>query len=248
MTTQRATTTSRTLSIIEHIATAENPPTQAQVGQELGLAKSTVSVLLANLRALGYVEHVDRGYRPGPRLRALSRQIAPGTSAEDELRDALRPILEKVAIGTQETVALTVEIGGTKHTAGAILVVDRIESPRQVRVASPIIGETRPMYPSAAGLVFLAFAGRSASELVPSSVLSLSSREKVEIDAELESVRSRGYAVIDNPYEGLTVVSAPTSGPGFELAAISVYGPSHRVTDPVRTIWPLLKAALEERS
>lgn len=95
--------------------------TGARLDEEHGVG------LVGQPSRLGYVELEGR-LPPGPSAACPIEAGRAGHLGQDELRDALRPLLEAVAASTEETVTLSIEIGKTRHTAGAILVVDHIES------------------------------------------------------------------------------------------------------------------------
>jgi hypothetical protein len=64
----------RALDVIEHVAACPAPPTFKQIALSLGVPKSSLSQLLSNLVARGYLEIVGGStYRLGARLADLSR-------------------------------------------------------------------------------------------------------------------------------------------------------------------------------
>jgi IclR family transcriptional regulator, KDG regulon repressor len=230
----------RTMHVLERVAAAQVPPSHTQLAEDLGIAKSTLSELLSALRRMGYVDSVERGYIPGPGLLALSYRLAPRASFDDGLRHRLRPTLEALAAMTGETVVLSVEIGGDESRAGFIFPIDHVESPSPLRFV-PIAGEPQPLYRTAAGRVFLAFSGRSASSLPAASLVKTTDKTLVDprlIDAELKRVRRQGYAVsIDETLEGLAAIAAPLlDGTERPMAAVSVFGPSQRLLHPDKAI------------
>src|SRR3954469_19673976 len=101
----------RTLRVLERLAAPGPQPTHAELASELGIAKSTLTVLLTTLQQLGYVERRERRYAPGAQLLALGQHLAPHAETQLVLRRRLRPALESVAARTGETVVLSIEIG-----------------------------------------------------------------------------------------------------------------------------------------
>jgi DNA-binding IclR family transcriptional regulator len=228
----------RTLLVLERIARSEPPPTQAELAAELGIAKSTLSLLLGALRELGLIDLVDRRYVPGPRLLALGHRLAPRARSDHELRDRLRPTLEALVAQTGETVTLAVEVGGDAQHAGVLLAIDHVEAPHPLRFV-PGIGDPLPLELTAAGRVLLAFSGRSAASLRPTARI-----DPQAFDAELALARSRGFA-INEAIAGVLTIAAPLlGGDGAPQAAISVFGPTQRLGDPEQTIWPHLRDAI----
>jgi DNA-binding IclR family transcriptional regulator len=240
----------RTLRVLERIAVSVEPPSLTELGQQLGIAKSTLSLLLSDLRGLGYVSVLQRGYIPGPRLLTLGYQLAPRAAFESKLRVRLRPLLEALVAATSETAVLSVEVGGSSERAGVVLAVDQVESPNPLRFV-PGIGQAQPMYRGAAGRVFLAFSGRSAASLPKGSLVKMTDKTLVDpaaIDAELRRVRAQGFAVqADETIEGVVTIAAPLLGPdSWPLAAVSVFGPTQRLPRPQDTVWPHLRRMMRQ--
>lgn len=234
---------SRVLSILEAVAGAEPPPTQVEVARAVGLAKSTVSDVLAALRNLGYVEVVGRQYRAGPQLIALGH----ATTKLSQLRLRLRRTLERLATESGETVLLWVETGATEDAVGELTCVDFVESKNLIRyVPQPGF---QPMYPSAAGRVLIAFTGRDASFLRPPLLAQRTPYTVVDtalIDKDLAAVRARGYAVSRNEgIEGLASIAAPVfEADGGLAGTVALCGPSERFKHPAKHLWPAMKEAL----
>jgi DNA-binding IclR family transcriptional regulator len=237
---------SRVLCILEEVAGADSPPTQVEVARAVGLAKSTVSDILAALRKLGYVELVDRRYRPGPQLVALGH----ASTKISQLRLRLRRTLEWLVAELGETVLLWVETGATDKEVGVLSCVDFVESQKAVRYV-PQPGRPQPMYPSAAGRVLIAFTGRDASFLGPHLLVKRTEHtvtDKALIDKDLIAVRARGYAVSRSEgIEGLAAIAAPVFGTdGRVLATLSVCGPTERFKSAGKRLWPKMSEALRD--
>ena len=239
----------RTLRVLERVAATDEPASHTQLANELGIAKSTLSALLRNLEELGYLDAVTNGYAPGPRLLALCHRLAPRALLDDALRHRMRPVLEALASVTDETVVLSVEVGGSETRPGVVLAIDHVESPNPLRFVPPI-GQPQPMYRTAAGRVFLAFTDRTASSLTTDAFprpAGSTLADPLVIDAELAGVRQRGFAV--NADETVTTIAAPVlDHAGHPVAAISVFGPTQRLPDATGTVWPHLRRILQENA
>jgi DNA-binding IclR family transcriptional regulator len=249
MSSEQPGTAERTVRVLERLAAPDPHPTHAELASELGIAKSTLTVLLTTLQQLGYVERHERRYRPGPQLLALGHHLAPHAETEIALRRRLRPALETVAARTGETAVLSIEIAADTERPGMVLAIDHVESGHPLRFVPATIGRPQPMYRTAAGRVFLAFSGRSATMLPPESLVPMTAKTLVDpqaIDRELQAVRERGYAVnADETYTGVVTLAAPVlDADGQPVAAISVFGPTLRHAEPEQTIWPYVREAL----
>jgi IclR family acetate operon transcriptional repressor len=226
----------RTLQVLEQLAEDE-PLTHCELAASLGIAKSTLSGLLGRLTAAGYVDVIGRRYLPGAKLLALGQRLAGRAGAWDELREQWHPALETLVRQTGETVTLAVEVGGDAQRAGVLLAIDHVETPHPLRFV-PGIGAPLPMEITAAGRVLLAFSGRTAASLRhPVQV------DRPTFDAELERVREQGFA-INEAIEGVLTIAAPVLHDDRPIAAISVFGPTQRLRDPERTIWPHVRDAV----
>lgn len=165
-----------------------------QVGaasKRLALSRSTVHRLLNTLVSHGFVVHdaAARAYLPGPVL----AEIGLVAVRSSDLRTVGQAAVSRMAARTGETAHLSVLRGG------GIVCIDSIESVQSVRTGSRL-GWTLPSHATAAGRVLLA-------ELPDSEVMAEFPAEtiartgqtppmrRVDLLAELELVRARGYAV-----------------------------------------------------
>jgi DNA-binding IclR family transcriptional regulator len=238
----------RVLRLLEGIVAAPEPLSHGELAVAAELPRSTAYNLLGDLRRLGYVDVVDRRYVAGHRLMALGYQV----TQKSHLRQRLRPVLEWLAAETGESVVLTVETGRTPDLAGNLLLVDQVESTNPLRFVARFPGEP-PIYPSPNGKVLLAFSGRTAAALPDDVLVRWTPKTVVDraaIDAELERVRERGYAVAaDERIPGMTAIAGPVlfDAHGSAVASVSIVGPSERMRS-TRRFSPLLREALARAS
>jgi DNA-binding IclR family transcriptional regulator len=232
----RETRTERALLLLEYLASSNTPPTHAEIGRALGIHRSTLSDLLADLRALGYVDFVDRRYVLGPRMLSLVyRATRQGRTAW------IRPTLEELAAATGETAVYSVEIGSAGATCGYFGTIDMVESPNAIRY-TPHLGAPYPLPSGAAGLVILAFSDRTAADALAGT--DATADDVAALDAELARIRERGYA-LSLPQSPGRAISAPvTDSQGAVVGALSAIGPRGRFDDPER-VWPVLRDAVE---
>jgi DNA-binding IclR family transcriptional regulator len=215
----------RALAVLEHLAGSSQPVANQELAQALGIPRSTLSDLMAELRSLGYAQLVGGRYVSGPALLSLGYRATQrlGTLG------GIAPTLERLAATTGETALYAVEVGGEANGEGQVLIVDQVVSPNPIRYVAPL-GEPRPLEQTAAGRTLLAFSGRGVDG---------------ELAAELERVRAQGYAV-NAASSGATSIAAPVFDRTDTLVgAISVSGPSDRMGDAATRIWPVLRDAVE---
>jgi DNA-binding IclR family transcriptional regulator len=199
----------------------------SELARRTGLHKSTVSRLLATLASEALVEREPGSdkYRLGLELARLAGQVA----RFGDLKVAAHPALLALGAEARETVHLAVRDGDE------VVNVEEFAGPHLVRQAS-WLGRRTPLHCVANGKALLAFAPRTVIERVLDSPLSAitprTTTDPRELRAELQRVRERGYAVaLGEVEEGLHAVAAPVLGAdGFAIAAVSVSGPSYRVT------------------
>jgi DNA-binding IclR family transcriptional regulator len=174
---------------------------------------------------------------------ALGYRIIPRLGVPVQAPSAVHNVLEQLVRDTGETAIFAVEIGATAAQAGAVLALDHVESPHQMRYV-PGIGDLQPIGITAAGYVMLAFTDRDARAIPAGSPRTLDDAEAV--DAELRRTRSRGYAVNDRALDGVMSIAAPwTDSTGHLLGAISIVGPTPRLRGSETAIAQAVQAALD---
>lgn len=201
----------------------------AEVADELGIARSSGHRMLTTLQGQGLLRQdpASRGYTAGPQLIQLGAAVIGAT----DLKAEVRPTIERLCQETGETVHLIVLDGAD------IVFVDGVEGRYAIRAAVRT-GDRAPAHASGAGKVLLAQLSPEqvreryvASRLTGGTDRAVGSRRKLE--AELQSVRDRGYALnLGESEPGLHAIAAPILDVGGGArAAISISGPSDRLTE-----------------
>jgi DNA-binding IclR family transcriptional regulator len=147
--------------------------------------------------------------------------------AEAGLTEVAQAYLDRLGRATGETVNLGV---GRGDMVEQIAQVDSV----YLIGATNWLGRSVPLHCSAIGKVLLAF---GAATLPPGRLERRTEHtitSRAALETELETVRQRGYAVIDGELEpGLVAVAAPVfRDGGAVVAALSVSGPGTRLTPP----------------
>jgi DNA-binding IclR family transcriptional regulator len=183
--------------------------------------------LLSTLQEHGLVEQnpSTERYRLGYGLVRLAGAVV----AELDLARASRPVLEQLAVHTGETVNLAILQGDQ------VVNIEQIASPNLV-VNVNWVGKQTPLHATSNGKVLLAhLAEEERSRLLSQSLPRLTSRTITDprvLDKQLQRVLSDGYAfTLEELEQGLNAVAAPVfAADGRVVAAVSVAGPSYRVT------------------
>jgi IclR family transcriptional regulator, acetate operon repressor len=197
-----------------------------EAGRRLGLHKSTVSRLLATLARRGLVARNTRtgAFGLGPGLIRLAGAALRGM----DVRSRARPVLERLADETRETIFLSIVDGGQA------LEIDEVAGSHAIRDRG-WVGLRIPLHCTAAGMTLIAhlppaarreLAGSRLKRYTPATVC-----EWGELDARLDAVRTRGYAVSSEEFEaGLVGIGAPVLAPnGTAAAALVISGPAFRL-------------------
>lgn len=211
----------------------------SEASRYLGVASSTAHRLLAMLAYRGFVRQdpVSKAYLPGPSLTGVAFAIF----GRIDIARSAAPIMR----GLSEQLRETVHVG--MLDGASVRFVAAVEGPAAVRVASRL-GRAMPAHCTSTGKVMLA-------QLSPPELRALLPRERLEritshsigsraeLEAELSSIRERGYATNrEESEEGVASVAVPipTRAPGLRLA-LNAAAPQNRL-DASR--YPAVAAAL----
>jgi IclR family transcriptional regulator, KDG regulon repressor len=199
-----------------------------EISQRLGLHKSTAHRLLSLLKKKGLVvvDPTTQLYSLGPALVELAWIVL----RQQDLRSLCRPYLEQLRQATNETVSLNIRMGNKR------VCIEELPSDQEVKY-SQAMGLTAPLHVGAPGKALLAFLPSDEGErvLATLSLESLTPETITTLDAlraELDKTRARGYAVsVGERSPWAAAVAAPIRDrSGQPIAAVSVLGPSHRLT------------------
>jgi DNA-binding IclR family transcriptional regulator len=210
----------RALDIFELLAGESHGLTVSEIGDRLGLARSSAHGLVRTLHGRGYLmEDGARRYHLGARLIQLGLNVAESL----ELRTAARAPLERLVAATHDTALLVVPEGGE------LLYVDKVLSDARDVRTDPRVASRRPLHCSSLGKALLAALDDESVLTVIETVglerateYSLGDRDELLMD--LERTRHRGYAVDQQEaLLGVWCVGAPIRDhTGRPVAAISL--------------------------
>jgi DNA-binding IclR family transcriptional regulator len=211
----------KAFGILAAMAQAKGPCRLSTLAADLGLQKSTVHRVLAELIDLGFVERDEAGlYRPTLRTWEIGTAIV----ADLPIKQVASTALQQLHARTGETVSLTVRSGDDA------LYLDKLISPRPVRFTTRV-GSRVPLPLTAGGKALLALAADGA-DVVRRVGARPEMRGVIDVDAVLEELvqaRKRGYAVSSARPGVVSIAAAVVDRGGEPVAALSVSAPSERV-------------------
>lgn len=233
----------RALQVLLCFTRAQNPLTSEEIGEMVGLHKSTIYRILATLEVSDFIERTPAG--ESYRLGASSLLLGATAIGQVDLLHQARPHLQSLMHATGETVHLVV----LHRNQG--LVIDKIDSDSSVRMASRT-GFRSPLYCTGAGKVLLAHQPEGNIEAFLNET-DLQARtpntitDPDQLRQELANVRKQGFAMDQEEIEpGLRCIAAPIRDhSGGVIASISISGPSSRMTSEVL---PELRRTLMEHA
>ena len=218
----------RAVQILHAIASSETAPGVSELSRQLQFNKSTTHDILNTLCHHHLLERDDatKTYRLGYALAVLGQHAGERM----DLQAVAHPRLTALAHMVQETVIL-----GTYHD-GHVAIVDREEAPHDVKITAPL---GRHLHYSAGvfGKIFIAAmpdaqANKLLREKPPRAYTPNSITKITAYRAELEKVRSQGYALDDEEYlAGVRAAAAPVNdAQGRVAAALCVVGFTTRLS------------------
>jgi DNA-binding IclR family transcriptional regulator len=152
---------------------------------------------------------------------------------QQDLRTICRPFLEQLRQITNETVSLNIRMGNKR------VCIEELQSDQEVKY-SQTFGLTAPLQVGAPGKTLLAFLAEEELERVLATLTFTPLTPETITDqdalrAELAKTRARGYAVsVGERSPWAAAVAAPIRDrSGQTIAAVSVLGPSHRLTSRI---------------
>lgn len=195
---------------------------QAEIGERLGMPRSTVSRILNALDEEGLVAaRAARGrYRLGPEIARMSATVRRSVVID------VHPFMEELSRELEETVDLSI-LDEDRATF-----VDQVVSPHRLRAISAV-GESFPLHCCANGKALLAsLPDAERVRAVPSRLARLTANTittPAALRKELEQVRADGVAYDrEEQTEGICAVGAVLKHVSEQPVAVSVPVPAQR--------------------
>ena len=213
----------RALVILEYLGTQTKEIGVRELGQAIGLSKSSVHRILQTLRARGFVKWNPDNARYSLGMRAF--EVGCGILRSMEAHAIAKPHLEQLVNALGETAFLGV------IDDAELVYIDKIDGRRSVRMYADI-GARRPLHCTGIGKALLAHLERSEIDrILAAKPLTRYTKNTITdpdlLRQDLEKARRQGYAEDNEEIEeGLYCVGAPLFNySGRPIAAISVSVP-----------------------
>lgn len=222
------------------------------LAKRLDLHKNNVFRILATLEQLGYIEQCGESGRY--RLGVRSLELGQSFGRSRNLLRRARPILDELVLTSGESTHL-----GLLRDQHVVHVEGRC--PERLVLTGTRVGRSLPAHCTALGKVLLACSPTGTLEAFDRSVVAGGNLPKLTASTicdpakffeHVRAVASRGFALdLEECEPGLCCAAAPVyDGEGRLVAAVSVSGPSFRLTEEHLhdEIVPLVVAAAERLS
>jgi len=211
----------RILAVFESFSTERTSLTLQQIADRIDLPKSTAFRIVQSLEQAGYLVRLpDQQYCLSFRFTRLAGLVKSTLG----IREIARPIMTELAEESRETVSIHTISGNQRVCIDALATAATLRSVIQT-------GEQVPLLSGSASKVLLAYLPRTVLMPLLGPIARKTKRTQTDWLAELETVRSRGYAISHGErLLGVTAISAPIFGVHEEVRyCLSLGGPSVRL-------------------
>lgn len=213
--------------VLEAVAEAQ-PVGLSELARSVGLPKSTVQRVLLTLQEVGWLRPTDTTptrWQLTYRVVAVVGRAGGGES----LRDIALPVMNDLQLSTTETIHLAAADGDS------LVLVERLDTSHRLRAFLPL-GERIALHASATGLAYLSACTADYLDDYLAGTLSAQTPDTItdpaRVRAVVDEVRERGYSVnVGGLSLGISSLGAPIEGASGVIAALSVSGPSSRITE-----------------
>lgn len=212
---------SRATEILRTLASDTRGMSLGGIANEVNLPRSTVQRIVSSLAEEGLVSvgAANSGIRLGPEIQRLARSFVGSP------RDHFRPVLEKVAKETGETVDLAV------LRDGKMRFIDQIEGSQRLRTVSAI-GDTFPLMSTANGKAALACLDEfEATKLLMDELADVPPQERrlAALLDEISAIRGGALACDNGEHtEGISALGFAVADASGDIFSISLPVPTSR--------------------
>ncbi|MEJ8857963.1 IclR family transcriptional regulator [Variovorax robiniae] len=220
------------LDLLELLARRGQDMSHTDIGEALDIPKSSLTQLLRNLTARGYLDYsaISRGYRLGEAVAKLAGKANQGRS----ILSIVEPILSDITAAINESSAFNQLRGFESEVVATVSSSQRLVSHMRK-------GDLAPLYATSGGKALLAFMPEEDQERYLETVkfepiTSNTIRSVKELRRQLKAVRETGVASVNEEFTpGIVGLAMPIlSSGGTALGALNVAVPAVRFNDVAR--------------
>ena len=216
----------RGLDILEYVATAKRPLSFSGLLVGLGIPRSSLSHLLNNLQARGFIgrDPATDGYCLGQNVLRLVK-AAPKPS----LGDRVQPFLRELSDELNETCGFYVRADDDVEVIGSSISTQALSYTMKV-------GARAPLYAVSAGKIVLSELEPHALKQYLGSVVLTSAtpqtiRSKTQLTQEIRTIKATGFAYSHDEFTpGITAIATAVRQGGAFIGALNVAVPTARFT------------------
>jgi DNA-binding IclR family transcriptional regulator len=220
---QRIQAVDRAVALLKAVADSSTPPTVLELAQTCRINRSTAWRLLRTLEHHGLVDRdpITQRYTVGYGAISVAAAVT-----DDALVRRLRPVIEKLAIRTGESVTLAVA------KRFNLVYVDQVDPPDLIMPTW--LGKPLPLHATSGGKVFLAWLRPDEREaILPKELPRYTENtitDRAELDRQLDAIRQTGYALCDREYEEFSsgASAAVLNSRQYPIVVINIWGPAPR--------------------
>jgi DNA-binding IclR family transcriptional regulator len=235
---QRIQAVDRAVALLKAVADSTTPPNVLELAHACGINRSTAWRILRTLEYHGLVDRdaITQRYTVGYGAISIAAAVA-----DDTLVRRVRPLIEKLASATGESVTLAVA------KRFNLVYVDQVDPPNVMMPSW--LGKPLPLHATSGGKVFLAWLpADERAAILPKELQRYTDRTITDLDVlnrELDGVRQTGYALCVREYEEFSsgASAAVLSSRQYPIAVINVWGPAPR--NPARKLHEIGRAAAQ---
>ncbi len=217
----------RAFDILELLSLEKDGLGVTEIGNRIGLHKSTVHRILSAMAERGYIEKSGKGaYKLGLKLIEISSVYLNSI----ELKTEARPYLWELTSRLNQTTHLAILEGNEA------VYIDKVDVMTSIRLYSQI-GRRIPVYCSGLGKCLLSGLDESKLQEVVDScsfkkLTDNTIMDKEQLLLQVTEARKNGWALDNEEHEsGVRCIAAPVFDyRGKVIAAVSVSGPANAVT------------------
>ena len=226
--------------ILEWLSRSDQPRSNAEIADQLGIPRSTVLRILTTLEAQQFVRRNGKKFCLGIALIPLGNTA----SNQHSLREHCLPILSEVTRQTDETCHLVT------LTQDKALILQVCDSPHPMSAHSKQ-GTLADLHCSASGKALLAYLPLEQQQSIVDH-LQLSARttrtitDSAQLTAELQKIRETGYSIDEQEYhEGIRCMAVPVfASDGHVVYSVGITASTSRFTKTrIPSVFKVLKSA-----